>query len=119
MELYGRKFINILKYMENIQLCKGLHIYISSVTKFPFASASGSENHICRSVLFRNDGDAKPVFFIRKLLPRPWDLSHGVERQKLMVLSREEMSVRVRKGGFMVNLLLHHNFRPNVLFETL
>jgi len=53
-----------------------------------------------------------------KLLLRPWDLSHRVERHKLMVISRDEMSVRVWKGGFMANLLLHYIFRPNVLFET-
>ena len=28
----------------------------------------------------RNDGVAEPVFFICKLLLRPWDLSHRVER---------------------------------------
>ena len=39
------------------------------------------------------------ILIICKLLLRPWDLSHRVERQKLMVKSREEMSVRVRKGG--------------------
>ena len=44
---------------------------------------------------------------------------HRVERQKPMVKSREEMSVRVRKGDFMSNLLLHYNCRPNVLFDTL
>ena len=50
---------------------------------------------------------------------RPWDLSHRVERQKLMVNSREGVSVRVRKGGFVVNLLSRYSFGPNVLFETL
>ena len=33
-------------------------------------------------------------------------LSHRIERQKLMVISRKEMSLRVRKGGFMANLFL-------------
>ena len=33
--------------------------------------------------------------------------------------SREEMYVRVRKGGFMVETLRHSNVNPNVLFETL
>ena len=47
-----------------------------------------------------------------KLLLRTWDLSHRVT-------SQEEISARVRKGGFMGNLLLHSNLRPNVLFETL
>ena len=44
--------------------------------------------------------------FYVKLFVRPWDLSRRVERQKLMAISWEEMSVRVRKGGFMANLLL-------------
>ena len=69
--------------------------------------------------MFGNDGDAKPVLLgIFKLLLRPWDLSHCVERQKLMVISHEEMSVRVRKGGFVADLLLLSIFGPNVLFET-
>ena len=59
------------------------------------------------------------LFFVVKLLPRHWDVSHRVERQKLMIKSREEMSVRVRKGSFMANLLLHYNFLPTVLFEIL
>ena len=46
------------------------------------------------------------VFRIFMLLLWPWDLSHRVERQKLMVNSQEEMSVRVPKGGFVANLLL-------------
>ena len=49
----------------------------------------------------------------------PWDLSHRVERQKLTVTTREEMSVRVWKGGFVANLLLRLHFRPNVLLEKL
>ena len=40
-----------------------------------------------------------------KLLLRPWDLSHRVERQKLMVNGREEMFVRVKKRGLVANLL--------------
>ena len=57
-------------------------------------------------LVFGNDGDATPVFLcICKLLLRPWYLSHRVERQKRMVNSREEMSVRFRKGGFVANLL--------------
>ena len=73
-----------------------------------------------KMVLSRNNGNAKTAFFlIYKLLLRPWDLSHRVERQKLMVTSQEAMSVRVRKGGFVVNLLLRSNVRPNVLLETL
>ena len=58
------------------------------------------------------------LFVICKLLLQPWDLSHRVERQKLMVNSQEEMSVRVRKGGFVANLLLRYNFSLNVLFEA-
>ena len=57
-------------------------------------------------IFFRNDGDATAVSLFFKLPVRPWDLSHCVERQKLMVVSREEMSVRVQKGGFVFNLLL-------------
>ena len=67
----------------------------------------------------RNDGDAKPNMFTFKLRLRPWDISHRVERQKLVVKSREEMSVRVWKGDLMANFFLHYNFRPNVLFGTL
>ena len=57
------------------------------------------------------------IFLIFRLLLRPWGLSHRVERQKLMVNSREEMPVRVRKGGFMANLLLRYNVSPHLLFE--
>ena len=57
-------------------------------------------------------------YFIFKLLRRPWDLSHRVDRQKLILDSREEMSVRVRKGGFVANLLLRQNFGPNFLLEN-
>ena len=60
-----------------------------------------------KNVFSKNNGDAKPVFLFVFVLLRPWDISHRVERQKLMVKSWEEMSVRVRKGGFMANLLLH------------
>ena len=56
--------------------------------------------------------------YLFKLIQRPWDLSHRVERPKLMVNSREKMSVRVRKGGLVANLLLRSNFGPSVLFET-
>ena len=62
----------------------------------------------------RNDGDAKPVSFIFKLRLRPWDQSHRVKRQKLMVINREEMSVRVRIGGFVADLLLRYIVGPNV-----
>ena len=58
-------------------------------------------------------------FLICKLLLRPCDLSHRVERQKLIVISREELSVRVQNSRFMANLLLHANVHSNVLFETL
>ena len=57
-------------------------------------------------------------FLFFKLFLRPWDLSHRVERQKLMVTSQEEWSVHIRKGAFMANLILNYDFRPNVLFET-
>ena len=68
-------------------------------------------------MLFRNDGDPTPSFFIFKLFLGPWDQFHRVERQKLIVNGLEEMSVRIRNGGFMANLLLHVKSRPNVLFE--
>ena len=67
---------------------------------------------------FENDGECNTRLVIFKLLLRPWDISHRVERQKLMVISREEMSVRVRKGGFVANLLLRQNFGPNFLLEN-
>ena len=44
---------------------------------------------------------------IFKLLLRPWDLSHRAERQRLMVNTQEEISVRVQKGSSLINLLLH------------
>ena len=50
------------------------------------------------NLFFRNDGDAKPVCFICALLLRFWDLSHGVEHQKLMVTSQEETAVRPKSG---------------------
>ena len=46
-----------------------------------------------------NTGMQNLISFIFKLFLRPCDLSHRVERQKRMVNSLEEMSVRVRKGG--------------------
>ena len=58
------------------------------------------------------------TLFVSKLLLRPWDLSHRVECQKLLVTSWGETSVRVQKGGFMVNTLIRSNFGPNVLLET-
>ena len=48
----------------------------------------------------------KCFFVLFKLLLVPWDLSHRVEHQRLIIISCEEMSERVPKGGFMVNLLL-------------
>ena len=62
---------------------------------------------VCVCVCFsRNDADAKHDLFIFEMLLRPRDLSHRVERQKLMVIRREEVSVRVRKDGFVANSLL-------------
>ena len=61
----------------------------------------------------------KLSYFVFELFLEPWDLSHRVERQKLMVNSQEEMSMRVQKGGFVANSLLRSDFGPNVLFETL
>ena len=59
------------------------------------------------------------IFCIFELLLRPWELSHRIERQKLMATSQEKMSVRVWKGGCVVSLLLRYNFRPNVLSGSL
>ena len=36
-----------------------------------------------------------------------------------MVTSPREMSVRIRKGGFVVDLLLRWSIGPDVLYETL
>ena len=48
---------------------------------------------------FRKGGDAQPAFFVlKKLLLRPWDLSHRLERQKLMVTSQEKTAVRPKNG---------------------
>ena len=58
-------------------------------------------------------------YLVLKLLLRPWDLSHRVKPQKLMVTSQEEVSVPLQKGIFVANLLLRYNVRPNDLFETL
>ena len=59
------------------------------------------------------------LFVIFKLRLRLCDLSHRVEQQKLVVISRKEMSVRVQKGGCVANLLLASNILPNVQFYTL
>ena len=64
-------------------------------------------------------GFSETCNFILKLPLRPWDLSHRVERQKLMVISWEEIFVRVWTGGLVANLLLHEMFGPSHLFETL
>ena len=48
-------------------------------------------------------------FLIFKLLLRPLDLSHHVERQKLMVSSWEEIAVRPENGRY--------NFGSNVVFD--
>ncbi len=83
-----------------------MHTYLNT-HKFPFASASGGNNpSFFLNVYFRNDGDVCTTIFVFKLLLRPWDLSHRVERQKLMVISQDEMSVRVQKGGFVASLFL-------------
>ena len=50
-------------------------------------------------MIYGNGGNAEPNFLIFKLLLRPWDLSHRLERQELMVNTREEMSMRVRQDG--------------------
>ena len=68
-------------------------------------------------ILFFSEMTRMRNLVILKLLLRPWELSHRGGRQKIMVMSREEMSVRVWKGGFMGNLLLHSIVRPNVLFD--
>ena len=61
-------------------------------------------------LFFRDDGDAKPDFVYFQVAPtalvQPWDLSHRVERQKLKVTRRREISVRVWKCGFTASLLL-------------
>ena len=43
------------------------------------------------------------ISFVSKMLLGPWDLSHRVERQKLMVTSGWEMSVRIWKNALMAN----------------
>ena len=91
-------FISLSLY---IYIHKNIH---NKHTLFPLASASSGKNPIrSTNAFFRNDGDGKLEVFIFKLLLRPWDLSHCVERQKLMVSSQEEMSVRVLKGGCITN----------------
>ena len=62
--------------------------------------------------VFGNHGDAKPVFFVFELLLRPWDLSHRVDRQKLMVTSKEETAVRPKKGPSHRGYKLTIKFRP-------
>ena len=67
------------------------------------------------------------ILLIVKLLLRPWDLPRRVERQKLTVISQEEMSVRVLsvrvwKGGCCGQLTLHTcmrggPIRPKTLFH--
>ena len=77
-----------------VRFCIYEHILDNFWKRFsnnPFSEMTGMQNQF---------------FVILKLLLRPWDLSHRVERQKLLVNSREEMFVRVWKGGFVANLLL-------------
>ena len=68
--------------------------------------------------VFRNDRDAKPDCFHFRVAPTALGHTHRGERQKLMVNSWEEMSVRVQKGNFIANSRLHYNFQINVLFEA-
>ena len=75
----------------SIQFC--IYEYIQSYCFKRFSKNSFSEMT-----------EMEHVFFWFKLLLRPWDLSHHLERQKLMVNSWEEISVRFRKGGFAANL---------------
>ena len=107
-------------------VCFGLYTHVLNVSmrfKVRFCIYEHIQNFVFATffgnVFVRNDGDATPGFCILKLLLQPWDLSHRVKRQKLMVESQEEMSVRVWKGCFMASLLLHWNFSPNVLSEPL
>ena len=106
----------------NIYINIYIYIYINTNTyKFPFASDSSGENHsFFQKVSFSEMTGMRNLScstFRLLLLLQPWDLSHRVQRQKLMVNSLEEMSVRIWKGGFVANLLLDSKFRPNVLFE--
>ena len=67
-----------------------VYIHISPPLHRPLAGKS----YVClKCLFFRNLGDAKPDLLIFKLLLRPWDPSHRVERQKLMVNSQEEAAV--------------------------
>ena len=65
-----------------------------------------------------NDADATPVFYF-KLLLRPWYLSHGVERQKLMVNSRRSCLCVSEKVVLWLTYFYVRICSPNVLFETL
>ena len=108
----------------NIYINIYIYIYINTNTyKFPFASDSSGENHsFFQKVSFSEMTGMRNLScstFRLLLLLQPWDLSHHVERQKLMVTSWEEVSVRVQKGGFVANLLLSLNVHPNVLSKTL
>ena len=92
-----------------------------------FSIRFGTNEHIqgydlkrCSKHAFLETTGMQHLFFcFVKLLLRPWNLSRSVELQKLMVNSREEMSVRVQKFGFMANLLLYSILGPNVISETL
>ena len=54
--------------------------------------------NVLRNIFSEMTGIQNLICFISKLLLRPWDLSHRVERQKIMVTSQEETAVRLKNG---------------------
>ena len=67
------------------------------------------KSYLClKGVFFRNDGDAKPAFLYFQIVPKALGpISSCRASETNGKYSWEEMSVGVRKGGFMANLLLH------------
>ena len=57
------------------------------------------------------------MFFVAALYELATAANEGENPEDLD--RQEEMSVRVREGGFMTKSLQHYNFGPNVVSETL
>ena len=66
-----------------------------------------------------NSIDAKPEFFFFQISVFCVLIAPSDAPWRESVDSRLEIAVRVLKVGFVKDLLLHKNFGPNVVFETL
>ena len=80
-----------------------MNIHISSPLHRPPAAKI---QVVCKKMSFPKTTEMRNHILYFQVAPTALGPVHRVERQELMVTSREEMSVRVWKGGFMANLLL-------------